>query len=138
MSFSRVDFLHGIKNIPVGSIKFIQTALVLTTHQNDYMLHSKLEVPAELRKPEFLGRKYYVGALQGRAHIINSKKQYFVKTLTPVHSQNASVQGTHISESEAFGQSDIIISEVLDILSEWRVFVFRGHIVNVACYRINK
>lgn len=138
MSFSRVDFLHGIKSIPVGSIKFIQTALVLTTHQNDYMLHSKLEVPAELRKPEFLGRKYYVGALQGRAHIINSKKRYFVKTLTPVHSQNAIVQGTHISESKAFGQSDIIISEVLDILSEWRVFVFRGHIVNVACYRINK
>ncbi len=138
MNFSRVDFLHGNKNIPVGTIRFIQNALIMLTHQSDYILHSKLEIPAELRKPEFLGRKYYVGALQGRQHIINSKKRYFVKTLNPVQSQHAIVLGSHIGDSDAFGSSDIVISGLLDILCEWRVYVLRGHIVNAACYKINK
>lgn len=138
LNFSRIDFLRNVKNIPVGSIKFIQTALSITLRQNDYMLHSKLEVPVELRKPEFLGRKYYIGALQGKAHIINSKKRYFVKTLDPVHSQSAIVQGAYISESDVFGKSDIVLSGTLDIISEWRVFVFQGNIVNIACYKTNK
>ena len=135
LNFSRLNYIQDKKSIPVGSIKFIQSAIGLSMQKPEYQLHSRLEVPDELRVPEFLGRKYSVGTVRDNKHNISSKTSYFVKTLAPVDCYKNILSGSELVASHIFEDVNIIVSGVLDIKSEWRVFVLNGEIVNLACYK---
>lgn len=95
-----------------------------------------IEAPKILRRPEFLNRNYTI--LQARnLHGLLQDKQFFIKNCSKLKagSCNADVPTalktmfTDIKETDWF-----VISDIVDVQSEWRVYVIDEKIVNICNY----
>jgi len=117
------DDLKGI--IPIGSVEFVVKYL------NDYYNISNikpLNIPQELMKPEYLKR--WVKIIKTDVNTINAgNTPIFVK-------DNSKIKGwTNIVEyNRGYPPGEYIISEVVEIDSEWRAFVFNNRLVGLQNY----
>ena len=115
--------------VPVGSVAFIE-AFVKQFYPRAEKALRPLNVP-EVLFP-FAGRKILnvTSAIQVSLNFPEAKKLYRKSCAKIKAPSNGFVQpGTDVAALVGYQ-----VSEVIDIVSEWRVFVFRGEILYVALY----
>lgn len=111
--------------IPVGSIEFLESHL-LKYHNVEKM--TPIEVPVELRTPEFLGRKYLM---------VNSIDDIpdgymFIKKFDRL--KEFTSLGIPTRYKDTLPEGKYVVSDVIDIVSEYRVMVSNTVIVGVQHY----
>ncbi|MNV36729.1 hypothetical protein D3C71_1282180 [compost metagenome] len=111
--------------IPVGSIEFVEK--FLQAYHGKALL-KPLNIPDELFTWEFL-KRYVV--LTDKNEFVFLKKEYFIKSAEK-HKVFADIVNEYSYEKVPEGK--LLISELIDIDSEWRVFVFDGEIAGVSNY----
>ena len=115
--------LEGI--IPIGSVEFVLKYL------NDYYNISNikpLNIPQKLMKPEYIKR--WTQIVKTNTNTINTgDTPIFIK-------DNTKIKGwTNIVETNrGYPPGDYLISEYIDIDSEWRAFVFNNRLVGLQNY----
>lgn len=109
--------------IPLGDIKFTES--VLKEYYNISRMEP-IEVPKALRKTEFLNREYKI--IRGK----NIQSGYkFIKDVSELKSYTylGSTQYLEIEPDKLYQ-----VSEVLDIKSEYRVYIIGGKVYNIVNY----
>jgi hypothetical protein len=112
-------------NIPVGSVEFILNALKYNCGIEKI---KPLNVPLELMKPEYLKR--WVKIVKTNSIVTNTgDESIFVK-------DNTKIKGICdiIPENYSYPIGEWLVSEVVDIESEWRAFVFNDKLVGLQNY----
>lgn len=113
--------------IPVGSVEFV-TDWLLGFHQIDY---KPINIPKCLQQEEFLGRRY-MDDYKGFQLEFADESKWFVKERDRLKGVTGCM--AHIDKRDIQRDTDYIVSDVVDIISEWRVFVHRGKILDMKCY----
>jgi len=110
--------------VPVGSVEF-----VLSFYKTYYGIDIKpINIPKELNRYEFLKRKVFKG--NKKKNILNSlDKKYFIKDISGFKKQTDIVTFEEIPESK-----DILVSEEIKILNEWRCFVYNNKFLDIRSY----
>lgn len=114
--------------IPVGSLEFVYAFLDI--HHGISKRHIKpINIPEQLRKPEFLGRR--VEFLKSTDGTLDFPIPYFVKSNDSFKGVTDMVftKGSTVPVNE-----ELLISELLDVRSEYRVFVQSRMIAGVKHY----
>ena len=122
------------EDIPVGSIQFVEAFLsVRYGIERLTPIFIPKEIPANRKTAIVIGR---AGVLEFMEQ--NRLDSVFVKTAARVKGDYASIasrEDVERGEDCPYACDEpLFVSEVIDILSEWRVFVKRGRIVDVRCY----
>lgn len=127
-----LDYYKSI--VPVGDLSFVQTVLS-KIHDIDHM--NPIEVPEVLRKDAFLKRKYSIR----KKSDLPKEGYYFVKNASQLKDFSYNGEIAHIHEGP---QNDYCVhfkddclyqlSEVVFILSEYRVFVHQDKIIGIHYY----
>ena len=113
--------------IPIGTLEFVGTWF------KKYYPHVKMtpvEIPKCLQMPPFLKRKYQTI----KANDTPSYFPCFVKDATKLKSFHGILYSFSEWLQEAKADHEYIISEPLDILAEYRIYVMDGKIENVCNY----
>ncbi|AFK94289.1 MULTISPECIES: ATP-grasp domain-containing protein [Thermoanaerobacterium] len=109
--------LKDSDRIPVGSLDFVFTYLKYKP--------KPINIPMELRKDKYLKRTIY----EANKKDIKFDKKLFVKSATEYKSF------TGIAKScDEVPEGTYIVSDVIDIKSEWRAFVFCDRLLDVRRY----
>jgi len=119
--------LEGI--IPVGSVEFVLKYL-----NNYYNINNikPLNIPQQLMKPEYTKRWVKIDKTNSDiiSNIINtSDKPIFVK-------DNCKIKGwiNIVESNKGYPAGEYLISEYIEIDSEWRAFVFNNRLVGLQNY----
>ena len=117
------DMISQIKKdiIPLGCINFTQDALKLkynVSHLNP------IEIPKELRIPALLGREYQVVS----AHMIPKSGNWLVKDGSAMKDTLFIGNVERLSPEDINPQHRYVISEIVDILAEYRVYIVGGEV----------
>ncbi|MFA7664269.1 MAG: ATP-grasp domain-containing protein [Clostridia bacterium] len=119
--------------IPIGSVEFVLKYL------NDYYNITNikpLNIPDELDRYKYTKRKIFYSNSNGIIHLphdkyfenLNPSTKFFVKS-------NDKIKGfTDIIQYKDIPQGEYLISELIDIDSEWRAFVFNNRLVGLQNY----
>lgn len=121
--------------VPIGSLEFVASRM------NDLGFNGvgkvkPLNVPTILNQQEFLGRKYVSGMTKAQLLASDPEFPLFLKStdrykgITDIFDHRGQV--AQLPESERFD-----VSEVVDIQSEWRVFVQQDELVGAKAYGSN-
>lgn len=115
----------GADSLPIGSLWFVKAWL-------EYFHHAdipRIEIPTVLREPEYLGRDYRI--VKGTE--VPKEGNYWIKDLEDIKSW---VYWGNIDriQSKIKAENFYAMSNIIDIRSEWRVYVCRGKIINITCY----
>ncbi|PLS18962.1 DUF4343 domain-containing protein [Bacillus sp. M6-12] len=110
--------------VPIGSLEFVFD-YIEAYHNVNRKYIEPLNVPPLLRKEEFLGRKLFIASKED----IPSPGHWFVKS----NSQYKRFTD-EISETSSLLEDKYMVSEVLDIDSEWRAFVQMGQLLGIKHY----
>lgn len=128
------DMSYYKQVVPVGNLKFIQTALSKIHNVNSM---NPIEVPKILRTSEFLKRNYTIC----KSKDLPSEGYYFVKGVSHLKefSYTGAIEYIHegpIGEYSIHFKEDGLyqLSEVVTILSEYRVFVHHDEIIAIHWY----
>ena len=110
--------------IPSGTIQFVQK--FLSTYHNIHKIYP-INIPNELNNYEYLKRKVEFPYLTKGKNSFPTEK--FIKS-------DAKIKGfTNIANSiELEGIERFLVSDLIDIESEWRSFVFNGELVGLQNY----
>lgn len=110
---------HYLNSIPVGSIKFVLEHLDVYFNKKP----KPLNIPEELMKHEFTQRK-----------VINGNENDVIGNV--FFKSNDSIKGyQNVNDpSIEIPKGNYQISEIIDIESEWRTFVYQGEIVGLQPY----
>lgn len=114
---------------PFGTIPFIEYWL---KHYHNKKMRP-IEVPSILRTEEFLKRDYKVLKKSELPKLGN----YFVKNVDKLKagSFTGNIMSWHISYGEEYNDDSLfVLSSIIDIQSEWRVYVIGGEIKNISNY----
>lgn len=124
--------------IPIGTIEFVEKFL----YESGLKLPKPINIPKELQLPEFLKREIKYVKISDIEQGIVFDDLKFVKSedmlkgasgLTPVISEDfLSCERPQIDSNEK--SSKFIVSDILNIESEWRCFVHRNQLVDVCKY----
>lgn len=124
-------------DVPLGSIQFVGEYL-RQVHGVDKM--NPVEVPECLRKQRFLNRTYKIigyRSIVGEASKINNG-DIFLKDVSTLKRFSASCNIDTLIKDGTLNildkDANYLISEKVDILSEYRVYVFEGEILNISNY----
>ena len=114
--------------VPIGSVEFVLDFLNRYYNINNV---KPLNIPQELRKPEYL-KRWIVEKTTDWDTINAGNISFFVK-------DNSKIKGwTNIVEpNRSYPPGDYLISELIDIDSEWRAFVFNKELVGLQNYSGN-
>lgn len=125
-SKENIDYFVNKKAIPVGDIDFVTKYLQKAFNFEGNMF--PLEIPKCLRTDEFLGRKYEILT---SAEIGTLSKKYFIKNVSKLKDLacTGSPETVILPKDQLFS-----ISEIIDIVSEYRVYVYDDKIVSIANY----
>ena len=132
-SLSKLTLLSQQKNlIPVGSIEFVETYLKLMAHNAKI---KPILIPSELRAQEFTMRQ--ISIVQGVNGIQDIFSQFntselFVKSATCCKTDFTDIYTE--KEINILPDDRYCVSECINIISEWRVFVLNGKIQRVCNY----
>lgn len=121
--------------IPIGTIEFVNTWLNIYTQVTK---QNPIEIPNCLRKEEFLKRKYSIITYDK----IPNKGRYFLKDVSELKAfsyvgnlENLMDTSREIDSSFELNANHLYqLSEEVDILSEYRVYIIRGEIQTIAHY----
>lgn len=111
--------------IPIGSVEFVLKYLSDYYHINNI---KPLNIPKQLIKPEYLKR--WIVERVTDTNIINAGEESILVK------DNTKIKGwTNIVETNrGYPPGEYLISEVIDIESEWRAFVFNNKLVGLQNY----
>lgn len=114
--------------IPVGSLEFVSKWL----HRFHNVEHlNPIEVPEVLRKPEFLLRKYAICPKEELPHM----GRFFFKCVESLKRGFAGVGELSDIETRFELKNGLyVISEPIEIASEFRVIVLNDNILDIRCY----
>ena len=116
---------NGKEYIPVGDLSYIQGHLK-TYWDVDIM--NPIEIPTVLRREKYLGRKYKIV----EAKDVPLDGYWFIKDASKLKSW------THLGEVGLYRDSIVsgiyVVSEPVDIIAEYRVFVLNGAIQSIKFY----
>ena len=118
-----------IDAIPVGSIQFTEAYLKIF-HNIEH--EPPIEIPKALQEVDFLKRKYFECGFDSLPKTGN----FFVKDIS--HQKQFTFIGNieNITDAIDFDPAHKFqVSEILDILSEYRIYVINGEIVNIVRYK---
>lgn len=118
-------------DVPVGSIEFVEMALSKICKQAAKPL-SPICIPPKLTS--YAGRRIdIVPAGTDLYQFLTSapKQRIFLKSATRLKCDFADIYSLNRPLPK---DSLFFVSDVLDILSEWRIFVYKGEIQDVRCY----
>lgn len=131
---SRIDVESSqeIKNIvPVGDLDFVQLFLFKVYNISNM---NSIEVPDILRTDNFLGRKYSIVSKEN----LPKEGYYFVKYVSTLKqfSYTGLIERLHASpDADSFLKPGLYqISQVIDIVSEYRCFVHNNQIIGIHYY----
>ena len=113
------------ENIPVGSVEF-----VLDFYKEYYKIENikPINIPEDLMQRNYLKRCLYRSNFKD---ISNSfPKPVFIKSTDKIKGFNIITKYKHELPSEG----NCLVSELIDIESEWRSFVFNGKLLDIRCY----
>lgn len=138
--------------IPVGTIEFVQRFLSIVYHIDNM---PPLEVPQTLREQRYLSRSYRIVPQDE----LPTQGKYFIKQVDKLKGFNflgdtkflqqnikhyddmikqqnkQQVSNKQLNAIDAtYANKKYLVSEIVDIVSEWRVFVHRGKIINCIQY----
>lgn len=115
----------GYKTVMVGNLEF--TGACNT---------KPIEVPVSLRKDKYLNRQYDIQLGKD----ITDTKNKFIKDADTLKSWNNLLYLGLDRDVSEFIEPDkhYVVSEILDIMCEYRVFVYRDQIQSIQCYINNK
>lgn len=111
--------------IPIGSVEYVLDAL--SQHYDIYNI-KPINIPQELMKPEYLKR--WVKIRKTEDTTINAgETPIFVK-------DNTKIKGycNIITKNFSYPAGEWLVSEFVDIKSEWRAFVFKDQLVGLQNY----
>ncbi len=115
--------------IPVGDIPFIAEWI-----QKNYKKKMEpIEVPECLRKREFLKRGYCFAEKKDLP--FNSRQKYFIKNISGLKVFNSALYDGKMPGWDAIPDGKYLVSEWLNILSEFRIFVFHDKVVAIQLYQ---
>lgn len=121
--------------IPVGSIEFVQKAM-----QRFYKVLriEPINIPGELMSKEFTARNVVrvksLNELRDYVQENDNVQSWFIKSDTMCKS---AVTGTYRSSEilkTGFSEDKYLVSTLVDIVAEWRVFVYRDEIMDCKQY----
>ena len=117
------EIIHQIQGdiIPLGCINFTQQVLSLKYNLSSL---NPIEIPAELRIPSLLGREYKVVP----AHMIPTVGTWLVKDGSAMKDTLFIGNVANLSKNDINPQHRYVISEVVDILAEYRVYIVGGEV----------
>ena len=114
--------------IPIGTIEFV-TEFLNRTH--GFTKENPIEIPTYLRTDEFLKRKYNIATFDN----IPKDTQYFIKDVSTLKSMAQVTSFETIKSIPENEKSSLYqVSEVVNILSEYRVYVIGHEIQNISHY----
>lgn len=123
--FSENYIIYDISNlIPIGSVEFVLEYL-----QKCYGIDNvkPINIPTELAKPEYLKRQY-TNTIENNLCLINGRK-VFIKSMDKIKGYTDIIDITKVPRD-----GNYTVSELIDINSEWRTFIFDGKIVGLQNY----
>lgn len=112
--------------IPVGSVEFVTDYMKI--HGIEY---KPINIPKCLQQEEFLGRRY-MDDYKGFQLEFADESKWFIKERDRLKGVTGCL--AHMDKRDIQRDTDYIVSDVVDIISEWRVFVHRGKILDMKCY----
>lgn len=118
------DYDYNLENyIPIGSIEF-----VLAYYSKYYNINNikPICIPNELNKDKYLLRKVIKGS---KADDLNLENPVFIKNISAFKKETLI---DYIKDD--FKNDDFLISEIINIKSEWRGFVLNGDLLDIRCY----
>jgi len=123
------DNINDYKNYykqctPVGSLEFVFKHIEYH-HNIDRKIIQPINIPKELLVEEFLKRKVFIA----NKNDISFSEEKFVKSNTQYKSFMDIV-----SNADKIPDGDYLVSDVIEIESEWRAFVFRNELVGLKQY----
>ena len=116
--------------IPIGTIDFVQKWLSEYKNVNKM---EPIEIPDFLRKPEYLKRDYSIV----NYFDLPTQGLYFIKDASVLKNGSYSGYMEDFKDFQAFKldkQHKYVVSEFVKILSEYRVYIIDGEIVNISNY----
>lgn len=135
-----IKFISNIREfnqaIPVGTIQFVQTYLSIAYNINQM---TPIEVPEDLRSSKFLNRKY---AILDKDEL-PEKGYYFVKYASKLKEYSCISDIENIAKEPnalipnlvPYLQNGLyVLSEVVNILSEFRCFILRDKVLAIQHY----
>ena len=123
------EFRGRIKNcIPVGSVEFVHS-FVERIHG---FIPKPLYIPEEL--DPFTGRVIHYNTEVNFIDELVRHRPVFVKSATKVKGYTGIISDVRELTEDGVDDDLFHASEIVDILSEWRVFVHRGKILDCRCY----
>lgn len=131
--FSEVDYAESAENygsdyIPVGDIPFVEGWL--KKNYNKKMV--PIEVPECLRKEEFLRRGYQFVQKKDIPFLCKQKK--FIKNVDRLKCFNSALYEGVIPSEKVIPDGKYLVSDWINIMSEFRVFVYQDEILAVQPY----
>lgn len=128
------DFGFGDPNalkgcVPIGTIDFVTN--FMRVFKKDFK-QNPIEIPAYLRTDEFLKREYRIGDIRD----VPSSGIWFIKDVSTLkHFSKVCNLNYEFNDLLELGRdANYLVSSVVDILSEWRVYVLDGEIANICNY----
>lgn len=134
--FSNLDEFHSLpqtlktsleETVPVGSIDFVQSYL-RKVHGVDVM--HPIEIPERLRIPKILLRDYHIV----RYEHLPKEGRWFVKDVSKLKNGSFAGQVTKDTYKDFDPTHLYQFSSLLNIISEYRVFVYRDRIQGIQFY----
>lgn len=124
--------IHRKDIVPIGSLAFVRSRMNELEYHGVQKI-TPLNIPAVLNDPEFLGRRYEAGVTKAQLLEGNRPFPLFVKSADQYKGFVDILNSTScLSELSAMERYDV--SEVVDIQTEWRVFVQRDEIIGAKPY----
>ncbi len=115
--------------IPVGSLEFVAKVMELSGYKKDI---NHIIVPDRLRTPLFLQREISFGDKNQIQRILQTTDEVFVKEAIKIKGCTGIITNRTINQLEE--GTLYFISSIIDIKSEWRVFVYKDQIMDIRLY----
>lgn len=124
-NINKTNMIDISKVIPIGSVEFVLKFYKKFHHIENI---KPINIPEELNKFEFLQRKIFKG---NEKNIISGlfDKNYFIKDISGFKKLVDIVSFSDIPDNENF-----LVSEEIDILSEWRCFIYNKKLLDLKNY----
>lgn len=132
------EYLRDGLLVPVGSIEFCENLL-----RRWYGLPwvAPINIPAQLMAPQYTGRKVsYCTSLPAWKNFVRENAGLNSRRLFVKRADRAKAEPTFVFPDEravplSFAKGQVyLVSEWVDIKSEWRAFVWKEQILDIRCY----
>lgn len=115
-----------LEGIPVGTLEYVDCF----AKRSGLKPHYPINIPAELMCDKHLGRECFYGNVDSLADFLSKHNTAFIKSKEKYKDICGIVNNIKLDTD----YKSILISEVIEITSEWRAFVYLGTLVGLNNY----